>query len=256
LFIQTPTIDVYVNVLVHCIKHEQIKDIFFIGREAIVEQKAELEEVVRKIYTRIIELSELYSEYISIRQHLPPDDRINEHIIHIDFLRPHKSISKLKKIFPDKKNAIIDITGAGKQLAGDVMASFMVNGFLQVCHFVLDEKVLTKEWQEAGKSKLYHDLINDKGITRYTYANFSKSDSTVSSFQKLRAQGNFLRILLLLSGFLAVAVVILIAMQKTNIAQITAISSVITIIASLIASFVSISKILFKQSGDKEISIN
>lgn len=241
---QITTVDAYVNLLTHCVKHEQVKELFFVGREALAGQEAELEELVRKIYARVAKLADEHSrsDYKSVQQYLPPENLIKDHIIRLDFVRPHQSVLQLRKRFAGTNEIIVDITGANKQLAGDIMVSFMANGFNHVCHFVLNDKVFSPEWKSSGKTLLYHDLIDDDGVTRYTYSDFSKSEPAISSFGKLRSQGKFVRFLLALSTLLALFLIALTTAQQTSITQVVAVTTFLTVLAGLLESFLSISK--------------
>ncbi len=169
LFIQISTVDAYVNVITHCVKHEDVKRVHFVGKEVLPGEETGLEEFILEIYKRLDELSsQNINEYRYVREYLPPRNDIETHITRIDFLRPHTSLPKIRALFPKAQDVIVDITGTSKQLAIDVMTSFVASGYQQVCHFVLHDKVYSSAWE---KTKLYHDVVNDEGIRRYTYVN-------------------------------------------------------------------------------------
>jgi hypothetical protein len=237
LLVQSPNIDTYVNVLTHCVKHEQVENIIFVGREGLANESTS-DELVRKICARVRQLAEQHDEYKSVSQSLPPDEKLKDRIERIDFLRPHLSLARLKEKFGKSENVIVDITAASTQVSNSLMASFMTDGFEHICYFALHDKVYSSDW---GKTKLYHDLL-EKGHINYSYSDFSKSDSIKYSFDKLRSRGKLVRILLLLSSLLVITVIVLIATQQTNTAQIVAITSVITILAGLLESVANLSK--------------
>lgn len=237
LLVQSPNVDTYVNVLTHCVKHEQVENIIFVGREGLANESTS-DELVRKISTRVRQLAEQHDEYKSASQTLPPDEKLKERIERIDFLRPHLSLAHLKEKFGKSENVIVDITAASTQVSNSLMASFMTDGFEHICYFALHDKVYSSDW---SKTKLYHDLVG-KGQTNYSYSDFSKSDSIKYSFDKLRSRGKWVRILLFLSSLLVITVIVLIATQQTNTAQIVAITSAITIVAGLLESVANLSK--------------
>ena len=238
LLVQSPNIDTYVNVLTHCIKHEQVENIVFVCREGLANESMS-DELVEKIYVRIRQLVEQHSEYKSVSQSLPSDERRKDKIEHIDFLRPHLSLARLKGKFGKSENIIIDVTAASTEVSNSLMASLMTGGFEHICYFALHDKVYSSNW---GKTKLYHDLVDNKGQASYSYSDFSKSESIKYSFDKLRSRGKWVRILLFLSSLLVLTVIGLLATQQTNMAQIVAITSAITILASLLESATNLSK--------------
>jgi hypothetical protein len=242
LIVQSRNPDTYVNILTHCVKNERVENIFFIGREGLAEEIAELDELVRKICTRVRQLAEQHNVYISVSQTLPSDEKLRDKIERIDFLRPHLSLAGLRKKHSNADDIIVDITATSTQVSGNLMASFMTDGFDHICYFALHDKVYNPDWERSGKTKLYHDLVDDKGQAYYSYADFSKSDSVKYSFDKLRSRGRWVRILLLLSSLLVISVVMLLATQQTNVAQIAAVISAITILAGLLESFANLSK--------------
>jgi len=242
LLVQSRNLDTYVNVLTHCVKHERVENIIFVGREGLAEESAELDELVGKICTRLKQLAEQNSVYLSASQSLPPDEKTKEKTERIDFLRPHLSLARLKKKYGKSENVIVDITATSTQVSGNLIASFMTDGFDHICYFALHDKVYGPEWEKSRKTKLYHDIVTDKGQVYYSYADFSKSDSVKQSFDRLRSRGKWVRVLLLLSSFLVVSVVLLLATQQTNIAQIVAITSAITIVVGLLESVTNLSK--------------
>jgi len=238
LLVQSHQVDTYVNVLTHCIKHEQVENIVFVGREGLANESLS-DELVEKICTRIRELAGQNDVYKSVSQSLPPDERLKDKVERIDFLRPHLSLGRLKKKFGRSEAVIIDITAASTEVSNSVMASFMTDGFEHICYFALHDKVYSSSW---GKTRLYHDLVDGKGQANYSYSDFSKSDSIKQSFDRLRSHGKWIRALLLLSSLLVITVVVLLFTQQTNLAQILALISALTIIAGFMESILNISK--------------
>lgn len=236
LVVQSPNIDTYVNVLTHTVKHESVEQIFFGCNEAPPELISSSEDFIKKIYDRLETLSsnDHANTYKQVFRCLPSfeNDRIKKSIIRLNYVNPHLSIADLKERFKDQKNLIIDITGTTKQLSSELMISCLVNNFENISHFVLSDKASSNAWRDSGKSKLYHDLINVDGVNHYSYANFAESQSIIKSLNKLKNQGKIIRILLTLSGLLIVAVVILIKLQKSDLAFISALISLLAIIFS------------------------
>jgi hypothetical protein len=247
LFIQSNTVDVYVNAITHCVVHEDVKEVFFAGKATRVERESELESSVREIYRRLEILGLQHSVYSTAREYLPPDASIRDNICYVNYVVPDESLPELEKIF-DREEVLIDVTGTQKELAADITVSFMANGFDHVCSFVLHDRVVSSEW---NRSKLYHDLVDDDGVTCYTYFDFSESQSIVSSFNKMRARGKTVRLLLVISILLAISIIVLIALQRTNVAQIAAITTLVTIIVSLLESVVNFSKYLGQINKDR-----
>lgn len=241
LLVQSRTLDTYVNVVAHCVKNEQVENIVFIGREGLLEEQTELDDLILNIYKRIKELAKEESIYQTVAQTLPPEEKITEKVERIDFLRPHLSIQKLKKKFDKPDQVIIDITATSAQVSSNVLAACLSDGFEHICHFALDDKVYKPEWSKSGKSRLYHDLI-DKSKKYYNYADFSKSETIKQSFDKLRSRGMLVRWLLLISCFLAITVVVSLSINQNNVAQFAAIGSSVTVLIGLLEALTNLSK--------------
>jgi hypothetical protein len=220
LFIQSKTVDVYVNVLTHCVREENVREVYFVGRKELVGKEFELLEFIGQIKNRVVELAEEYPEYVPVRELMPNPAQIEDRIIRLVFVRPQEAIPRLKKRFSDLTGLIVDVTGCDKRLASDVMTSYVASGINHVCHFGLSDKVFSSEWRKMGRSKLYHDLKDD--VTYYEYDDFSESGATISTLNRLRAQGRLIRVLISISVILGCAVVVLINTQQTMLAQITA----------------------------------
>lgn len=222
LFIQSKTVDVYVNVLTHCVVEEGVQEIYFVGREEPVGEHFGLLEFIGQIRGRITQLAEEHSEYIHPRDQMPTAAQVNNRVIRLVFVRPQDAISELKKRFPDLGNLIVDVTGCKKRLASDIMTAYIAGGIEHVCHFQLSDKVFSKEWREMGRGKLYHDLKIDE-VAYYEYDDFSKPGATISTLNRLRAQGRLIRFLIVLSVILGFSVFVLINTQQTVLAQVAAI---------------------------------
>lgn len=242
LLVQSNNIDTYVNVLTHCVRHEHVETIIFIGRENLAEESAVLDELVRKICTRIRQLAEQHDIYKSVGQSLPPDEKLKDKTELIDFLRPHLSLFRLKKKYSKAEDIIVDITATSTQVSGNLMTSFMTDGFDHICFFALHDNVYSQDWGRGGRTKLYHDLVDSHGQAYYSYADFSKSDSVKHSFDKLRLHGRLIRILLVISSLLVILVAVLLSTQQTNVAQVAAVISAVTIMATLLESITNLSK--------------
>ena len=160
-----------------------------------------------------------------MRDRLPRD--VKECIIRIDFVHPQRLIAELKRQFPDTENVLIDITGCSKHLAGDVMSSYMAAGLTHVCYFELADRTHSREWRESERTNLYHDLTVDPNLTYYSYIDFSKSEPTISTFERLRAQGALVRLLLAASVLLVALVLIFIYRKQTAIAQLIAFAALL-----------------------------
>lgn len=216
IFRQSPTIDVYVNVLTHCIHHENVTDIYFIDDLVPKEKEYEAMEFMKKIYERINELAKHYQEYATVLSLFPRPLQFQEKIIRIPFSSPDKGIKKIKEKFPDTLNVIVDISTCKKRLASDVITSFMVYGITHVCHFELSDKVYSPDWK-TKKGSLIHELKEDS-IAYYNYDDFSKDGTTVSSFNKLRKQGKVINLLLFVNIVLGLIIMGLIGFEQTYVA--------------------------------------
>jgi hypothetical protein len=253
VIVQSKNVDTYVNVLVHCFNHENIKKVFFLGEEVLTGQGTELEDTIHDIYRRLRGLSESVPstrEYLDAFQGLPPEKDLKEHIIRMSFVRPHLSVATIKKRFSDTSRLVIDITGTSKQLAGDIIVSFLSNGLQNVSHFVLEDKVYSDEWKQIKKTRMYHDIVDDNGIRRYEYVNFAESYSTISSIRKLRSQGRWVRLLLATSMVLLIFVVGSLYFQEITITWVAAVTSLFVGVGALLQSMMNI----FKYVDDEKLA--
>jgi len=239
LLMQSRTIDTYVNVLAHCVYEENIERVIFVGNEVSPEQSGQLFDLIYKVYTRIDALAQQNVVYEPIKKYLPPDDKISEYTLRMDFLHPHLSIKQLRKKYSNSRDLIFDITAASKHLSTDLLTSLMVENFNHIFHFVLNDLVYMKEWKG---SKLYHDLLGEKKLKWYTYSDLSKSESTSYSFKKLKAQGNIVRGLMIFSVFSVLSVVVLLYLQMTSQAQAAALISLGTVFIGFLGTVLNFSK--------------
>lgn len=69
---------------------------------------------------------------------------------------------------------------------------------------------------------MYHDIRKD--IIYYEYIDFSKSGTTIESFNHMRSQGRVIRLLFAISISLVVIVFVLIQQQQNTLAQYGAIA--------------------------------
>lgn len=181
IFIQSPNIDPYVNVLTHCIRHQEVNEIFFACVQKVPAEKIDSVEFIEKIGNRVKELASEYPVYQSIADFFPQSKEIESRIIWVSFLEPHSSISELKSR-TGNGSLLVDITGCSKRLATDVVTSFLANNIPHVAHFELSNPVFSKTWD---KSRMYHDLVKD-GKRYYEYDDFSSSGSTATIINGLR----------------------------------------------------------------------
>lgn len=236
LFIQSPNLDVYVNALTHCVKEEEAREVYFIGNKDVSGKGFELQEIINGIRQRLHNLAQEHQEYNDVLECLPKPAQLEARVIRTSFVRPQDVIPIIKRLSQNLDDCLVDITGCSKQLAGDVMSSFMANGIVHICHFELAVKAVSPEWKTMGKTMLYHDLTGV--VTYYEYKDFSNPGTTLESFRRLRVQGKIVKGLFLISVILGLAVIILIKQQQSNMAQISALAlAVITGLGLMSDSF-------------------
>jgi hypothetical protein len=226
LFIQSDTTDLYVNVLTHCVNHEGVTEVYFAINEGSNEALSEAKDQIRKMRERfgnlITEtsqnLQEFQKAYEKTLDKVPTLYQVEIRIIRIVYSRPEISIKEVKKYFPNTKNVMIDISGCSRRVSSDIIASFMSNGISQIRHFELDSKVYREKIE-----RIYHSLYG-QGLLYYEYIDFSKpGTTTISSFKRMRFQGNIIKILLALSLFLGISVIFLIQQNQTSLATLASI---------------------------------
>lgn len=235
LFTQGRTVDVYVNVIAFCVQECNVSKIYFAGENGTTDKEFQLHEKIHLIKKRIEALSKNYSDYS--KSLILLSSQIKEHIISVNFDRPQDSIPYIKKKFPDIDNLIIDITSCSKHLAGNIISSFIANNINHVCYFELVDKVYAPSWKDSGKALLYHDL--KEPLPHYNYIDFSGPGATIESFNKMRNQGKYITILLVLCLILSGIVFVLILGQQNQYAQIGVIAISFVTILSIVLSSVS-----------------
>ncbi|RCJ39700.1 hypothetical protein A6770_11480 [Nostoc minutum NIES-26] len=218
LFIQSDNPGLYVNILTHCVQVEGVRDIYFAVNEGAIGKLSEAKDQIKKIKEKFEELLANHAaEYQNPYNSMPMLNQVEERIIKILFTNPEISIKNIKKRFPDLNDLLIDVSGCNKKVSSDVISSYISSGIKHICCFELDDKVYSKEWRIKGFSKMYHDICKD--IIYYEYIDFSKSGTTIKSFNRMRSQGQLIRILLALSIFLGVILCVLIQQQQSIFAQ-------------------------------------
>ncbi|OUL23448.1 hypothetical protein BV378_21105 [Nostoc sp. RF31YmG] len=229
IFIQSDNPGLYVNILTHCVQVEGVRDIYFAVNEGAIGKLSEAKDQIRKIRDKLEELLTNHNEYKRAYDSMSSLPQLEERIIKILFTHPDSSIKNIKRKFPDINNLIVDISGCNKKVSSDVISSYISSGVKHICCFELDDKIYSKEWRTKGLSKMYHDISKD--IIYYEYIDFSKSGTTIESFNRMRSQGQFIKVLLVISILLGVIVFMLIQQQQNVLAQYAAL--VITLLTGL-----------------------
>lgn len=223
LFIQSDNPGLYVNILTHCVRFENVDSIYFAVNSGAVGNLSEDRGKIKKIKDRFEELSRNYpDQYKLARERMPSLNQLEERIIRVLFTNPEFSIKDLKDKFHNIDNLIVDISGCNKKVSSDVISSYILNGIKHICCFELDDRVYSSEWKNQGLSKDYHDIYRD--IIYYEYIDFSKSGTTIKSFNRMRSQGKLITFLLITSIVLGVLVFVLIQQQQNILAQYAAIA--------------------------------
>ena len=225
LFIQSPNTDLYVNILTHCVNHEGVSDIYFAVNEGDDTALSMAKEQIEKIRNRFDELiaqtgqdsSGFQQAYIKALDKVPTLYQVEKRIIKVLFAKPELAIKTIKKIFPVADRLLVDISGCSKKVSTDVIASFMSEGIKRIRHFELDKKVYTQKI-----SRIYHNICN-QGLHYYEYIDFSRPGTTINSFNRMRFQGNLLKILLIAALVLGISVVVLIQQNQIPLATLTSI---------------------------------
>lgn len=220
IFIQSDNPGLYINILSHCVQVEGVRDIYFAVNEGAVGRISESKDKIKKNKDGLEELIKMHDDYQLSNKFMPLTAQIDERTIKVLFTNPALSIKEIKHRFPDLNDLIIDISGCNKKVSSDVISSYISNGISHVCCFELDDKIYSKEWQQDGLSKMYHDIRKD--IVYYEYIDFSDSGDTIKSFNRMRSQGAIIRLLFMISITLGILVIILIQQQQNIFAQYTA----------------------------------
>lgn len=223
LFIQSDNPSLYVNILTHCVQVENVRNIYFAVNSGAVGNLSETTNKIRKIKHRFEEFSIKYPDtYRLACETMPLLSQLDERIIRILFTNPEFSIKELKDRFHNIDSLIVDISGCNKKVSSDVISSYMLNGIKHICCFELDDSVYSPEWKNQGLSKDYHDICRD--IVYYEYIDFSSAGTTIKSFNRMRSQGQLVKLLLMISIVLGVTVFVLIQQQQNVLAQYAAIA--------------------------------
>jgi hypothetical protein len=214
LFIQSPNPGTYVSVITHCVEKENVSKIYFAVNSGAVGKLSEAKDIIRAINNEITKLANIHPDIYSRSSKVMPSPALFEDtIIRVLFTNPESSVNDLSKNFRDFDQLIVDITACNKKVSSDVISSYISSGINHVCCFELDDRVYSHEWKQKSLSKNYHD-INSEGIAYYEYIDFSRSGTTIDSFNRMRSQGKILRILLAISVALGLAVLALIQQQS------------------------------------------
>lgn len=230
IFIQSDNPGLYVNVLTHCVQVEGVQDIYFAVNEGDVgvgknwESKSKIMKIKKEFEKHLTSRNEYKKAYNILLNAL---EEIQDKIVTVLFINPERSIKNIKnkKEFADIDNLIVDLSGCTKKVATDVISSYISSGINHVCCFELDDKVYSDEWKDKNLSKMYHDICDIQGgIIYYEYIDFSKSGTTIKSFNRMRSQGKFINLLLAISIILGVLVFVLIQQQQSVFAQYAAVT--------------------------------
>lgn len=261
LFIQSSNSGLYVNVLTHCIKDKHIQNIYFAVNDGAVgklsSEKNIIIDIQKKFQNLIEEGNKLPTKYQDFQNYIKDNnelvnkyknfniiehkklienyqiyedsynkiksilEEIEEKLITVNFANPEQSINKIKNRVCDSQSLLVDISGCNKKLASDIISSYILKDIKHICCFELDDEVFSDERKNKGFSKMYHDLRSN--ITYYEYIDFSKPGTTIKSFNSMRQQGEYIKLLVVFSFILGVAIFVLIQQQKFALAQYTGI---------------------------------
>lgn len=217
IFIQSDNPGLYANILTHCVQVEGVRDVYFAVNKGEVGRISEAKDKIKKIKKHLEDLLKIHGDYKLASDFMPPLTQIDEKIIRVLFTNPTLSVREIKHRISDFGDLIVDVSGCNKKVSSDIISSYISNGINHVCCFELDDKVYSKEWQQDGLSKMYHDIRKD--IVYYEYIDFSNSGTTIESFNRMRSQGMIIRFLFLVSIILGILVIVLIQQQQNIFAQ-------------------------------------
>ncbi|NER81067.1 MAG: hypothetical protein F6K42_16165 [Leptolyngbya sp. SIO1D8] len=239
LFLQSKTTDVYVNVLTHCINNENVEDVYFAINEGDSAALLNAREQIRVIMERLDELKKETSQSPENFHQQYQRTSIclsdfyfaeRKRVIKILFAKPDLSVKKVKKLFLNSKELVIDISSCNKKVSTDVISCFMSSGIKGIRYFELDSRAYSNNPQD----RIYHKICGE-GLPYYDYIDFSEpGNSTLSSFNKMRFQGNVIKTLLFSVFLLALAIIVLIQQQRTSLAQLASILISVATVVSLI----------------------
>jgi len=223
LFVQSNNLGLYVNIITHCVKRQGVRNIYFAVNSGDIGKLSEAREKIKGIRNKFEELSINYPDvYKSANDIFPPLEQLEERIVKILFTNPEFSIKDLSKRFSNTDKLIVDISGCNKKVSSDVISSYIPNGISHICYFELDDIVYSQEWRDKKLSMNFHDIC--KEFDRYEYIDFSRSGTTIKSFNRMRSQGKLIKLLFVISIILGIIVLALIQQQQNVLAQYAAIA--------------------------------
>jgi len=218
LFIQSDNPGLYVNIITHCVQVEGVRSIHFAVNSGALGKLSEERDKIKKIKNKFEELSINYPNIYKLAyETMPSLSQLEERTIKILFTNPEFSTKDLNNKFNDMDKLLVDVSGCNKKVSSDVISSYILNGIRHICCFELDDKVYLQEWRRQGLSKDYHDISRDSSY--YEYIDFSKSGTTIDSFNRMRSQGKLIKLLFVISIVLGVIVFGLIQQQQNVLAQ-------------------------------------
>jgi hypothetical protein len=169
VFVLTPNVDVYVSVLCHNLKHENVKKIVLIK---IDKYSANDDFKTSDIFRRVEDLSNDSSINLERRKiYIETCEKMRNSIEYksIDYNHLNISFLELVKSF-HKKSDINDVSGLPKNLAVEFFSLFLAQGIKNIYTFNL-----------KTKPKLYHELSADEFI----YSSFYDFDSVKTSIKSI-----------------------------------------------------------------------
>ena len=230
IFIQSYNVDLYINIIMHCVTQNNVKEIFFAANKELPGRDNEIRKNIKDIRNKIEELSNSHPIYKKALEVFPSISQVEENIIRMSFIQPELYINDIKRKISESNKLIVDVSGCNKRLSTDVISSFIPNNIVHICCFELENEVYAPKWRNTGKSKLYHDLM-DEDMLYYSYVDFYQPGTTKKSFDKMRFQGNIVKMLFIILIFLSVLIFTLIQQQENIYAQIAVVS--LSLVATL-----------------------
>lgn len=207
LFLQSTRVDTYINVIAHCHKREQINGIYFLIEHKPPEEEYKSKDLVNKLKTRVMELSQKYNEdnfkeyniYFDIKTYLSDINDNSETLLSIKFNSSKEILNIIKKLELNKKNVILDVSGCTKKVSTDMIVSCLNCGIHKVCSFELSDIVFSDEWKNSkgDEAKLFHNLSTENN-SYYGYNNFANIGITSKILNKLLKKEYLFNILLLI----------------------------------------------------------
>jgi hypothetical protein len=231
LVIQSDNAELYVNSIVHCVEEERVTELYFCANNDMPNKQSDALKKIRNIRTLLQKLSVTHQIYKTPLSIMPPPEQVESRLIRIDFTKPDNAVKVIKEKVSDIEKTIIDVSGCSKRLSTDIVASFIPGGIQNICCFELDDEIYSDEWKQKGLSKRYYDLVGDDEVKYYAYVNFSTPGTTISSFNRMRSQGNIIKLLLVFVAVLGLVSFGLIQQGQNVYAQIA------TVIISLATAF-------------------